>query len=382
MILPILAVSYSVNHRAPSGPGVMKRGPESRSRDRIRRPNSVCREAPDLVRAVLEEPEIAIGARRNASREVEPAQEFRDHSVGRDPADLSALCEPEVAVGAGRDLVGPAVGREEVEFRDLTGRGHATNPVAVELGKPEISVRTGGDPHRTRSHRKRKLRDDSVRRDLADVARPRIREPQVPVGTCGDALRGAEVTRRWKFRGHAQRRDPADLAGTDIAGDGSFRKPEVPVRPRRDRPEPGTTGGNSKFVEDSADAEPPDPARVEFGEPEVAIRTRRRCRQESLRGRNREFGDRLGKRASSAQAQSSDRNHDTNATGNHWEAHGPLHSERKGWKPPRSDPVPIAAAMSSSKAQKILRTGPWAQNPPPRPVVILSNAPVGARFHF
>jgi hypothetical protein len=71
-----------------------------------------------LFRA-FDEPEVAIGARRNARGEVEPAPELRD-----DPSvvilPILRIRVPEVAVGAG--VISKGNFGRKVEFCDLAGR--------------------------------------------------------------------------------------------------------------------------------------------------------------------------------------------------------------------------------------------------------------------
>ena len=66
-----------------------------------------------------------------------------------DPPDIVGIVlgEPEVAVGAFRDLFGPAGGRGNREFHDGVGRRVDLADLAgIRLGEPEVAIGPGNDP--------------------------------------------------------------------------------------------------------------------------------------------------------------------------------------------------------------------------------------------
>src|SRR4029453_3562919 len=106
-----------------------------------------------------------------------------------DPADPVAreLGEPEVAVRPARDLPRLAIGVREGELRDRAGGGgDAADPSAGLLGEPDVAVRAGGDPERSAAGvGQRVLGDHTLRRDPAHLVagtgnRPPLAEPEVP----------------------------------------------------------------------------------------------------------------------------------------------------------------------------------------------------------
>ena len=113
LIIPIWLALYSVNQRLPSGPAVIPSGSDLA----VGMANSVMAWVvgliiADLVGAVLGEPEVAVGARRDpVGTGIGGGDGELGDGVGRrvDHPDLvgAALGEPEVAVGARRDPVGP-----------------------------------------------------------------------------------------------------------------------------------------------------------------------------------------------------------------------------------------------------------------------------------
>src|SRR2546430_5118272 len=120
---------------------------------------------PDRVPTLLGEPEVTVGAGRDAEKRIAAnsgQRELGDHASGGDLTDLvrGVLGEPEVAVGTGRDPHGgPGSGGDE-ELRDGARRGDPADLVARELREPEGAVRgsreaLGGAPRGG----DRKLRD-------------------------------------------------------------------------------------------------------------------------------------------------------------------------------------------------------------------------------
>ena len=63
------------------------------------------------------------------------------------PISLPLLGEPEVAVGAGRDPIGLAVGRGDGELGDgVSRRVDHPDLVGIDFGEPEVAVGPGRDP--------------------------------------------------------------------------------------------------------------------------------------------------------------------------------------------------------------------------------------------
>src|SRR5438309_6037055 len=98
------------------------------------------------------------------------------------------------------------------------------DPVAVGLGEPEVAVRAGSDPRGVAVGAV--FGDDTGRRDLPDLP-DLLGEPDVAVRAGGDPVDGA-------VRG-----DPGAVFGDDAGGrdlpdaviDGRLGEPEVAVRP-------------------------------------------------------------------------------------------------------------------------------------------------------
>src|SRR5204862_29617 len=107
---------------------------------------------PDRVPTLLGEPEVTVGAGRDAEQRVAAdsgQRELGDHAGGGDLTDLvrGVLGEPEVAVGTGRDARGGAGGGGERELRDGAGRRDPPDLVPTLLREPEVAVGTGRDAY-------------------------------------------------------------------------------------------------------------------------------------------------------------------------------------------------------------------------------------------
>src|SRR6202158_3103644 len=100
---------------------------------------------------------------------------------GRDPSDLVAIVfgEPESAVRASGDVVGPAVDGRDRELGDHAPGGDPSDIVDAEkLGEPQGAVRAGGNPIRPAAGaRDRKLCDGTRSGDPADLVAVEFGEP-------------------------------------------------------------------------------------------------------------------------------------------------------------------------------------------------------------
>ena len=92
-------------------------------------------------------------------------------SRGNPPDPVAVVFrEPQVAVGAGRDAVGVRAGGDAgAELGDDAGRGDPPDPVAATFREPQVAVGAGGDaagPRRRDAGAE--LGDDAVRGDPPD----------------------------------------------------------------------------------------------------------------------------------------------------------------------------------------------------------------------
>src|SRR5262249_21313880 len=144
--------------------------------------------------------------------------------------DLAAcvLGEPEVAVGAGRNTEGLAVLRRNVILSEEDTIGaDSSDTVAVVLGEPNIPVRTRRDGDRPAvGIREIEPRDSAVSGDPANPAKTG-REPDVPIGPHGQAMRSTVLAQR-ELGDLTIRADPANLFAVVLG------EPEIPVRARND----------------------------------------------------------------------------------------------------------------------------------------------------
>ena len=101
---------------------------------------------PDSVAAIFREPQIAIGAGRDAIRirvGRDADTELGDHPSRGNPPDLVALMfrEPKVAIGANRDSNRAGVGRDtDAELGGHPGRGYPPDPVTVGFREPQVAI--------------------------------------------------------------------------------------------------------------------------------------------------------------------------------------------------------------------------------------------------
>ena len=141
---------YSVNQRLPSGPAVMPCGlllAVSAAANSVMVPAGVIRPIllpPSSVNQRLPSGPAVI--RRAAVRRGDGNSVTTP--AGRDPADPVAgdLGEPEVAVRPGRDAVRAAVRGGDRELGDRAGGRDPADLVAGVLGEPEVAVRPRRDP--------------------------------------------------------------------------------------------------------------------------------------------------------------------------------------------------------------------------------------------
>ena len=124
-------------------------GRDVRARGRDRLVGRGQGDLPDVVAAILGEPEVAIGPGRDAKG---TARGRGDGQLGHDPTggDLSdvvraILGEPEVAIGPGRDADGKTPGRGDGELGHDPAGGDAPDVVAAPLREPEVAIGPGRD---------------------------------------------------------------------------------------------------------------------------------------------------------------------------------------------------------------------------------------------
>jgi hypothetical protein len=124
------------------------------SPDGVIRPIAAAKPANQRLPAVGREPEIAVGAGRNVVQGINTGwtRELGDNALKRDPANIVAkpLREPQIPVRPRDDAPGAASCRRDREFRDNPGGRDPANLVGGLLREPEISVRPYGDPPRAR----------------------------------------------------------------------------------------------------------------------------------------------------------------------------------------------------------------------------------------
>ncbi len=268
------------------GPGVF-RAPEHVEPQVVERRGRK-HDPPDPACAGFREPHVAVGSRCHAGRPVANRDrrhgELRDRSCRRHPTDTVALDlgEPQVPVRTRSDPGRPAPERRQRELRDRARRRHARDPVAAPLGEPQVPVRARGDRVGAPARGDREPAHHPRGGDLPDLVRVG-RVPHVPVRTGGDAEPAG--CRNRELRDRPRRGDPPDGGGCRLG------EPQVPVRARGD-PAGGAVGGWDRELRDRAGGRhPSDHVPGALREPHVAIRTFRDDLSERARGRDRELRD-------------------------------------------------------------------------------------------
>jgi hypothetical protein len=121
---------------------------------------------PDLFSIELGEPEIAIGARRDAVRMDDWGKgELSDRAIGRDAPDLvpTVLSEPEVAIRASCDATRAASGIRKRELGDRATGRDAPDLAPTVLGEPEVAIGAFRDGLRMASGSRKGERGDRAR---------------------------------------------------------------------------------------------------------------------------------------------------------------------------------------------------------------------------
>ena len=213
MIRPIRSPSDSANQRLPSGPAAIPRGPAARGDAGAELRDGAGRgDPPDPVAVELGEPEVAVRAGGDAVRAA-PAVMPAVNSVTVPAGVIRPIRSPSNSVNQ-RLPSGPAAmpfgrrvgGDARAELGDGAGGGDPPDPVAEELGEPQVAVRPGGDsvwdggrrdagaelgsrPRGERSGRKRDQQPGRQHRNrippqlCPHVHTPRLRPPGVAAGT-------------------------------------------------------------------------------------------------------------------------------------------------------------------------------------------------------
>ena len=135
-----------------------------------------------------------------------------------------ALSEPQAGDGVGVGLGDPdrpvVTGRQPLELpvtvpdavlRHATGERDPAELVRPEIGEPQVPVAGGHDVLGGAVLAHRELLDRPGRRDPADPGRAVFGEPQVPVRARGDALGRAVLRRQGELGERTARGEPADL---------------------------------------------------------------------------------------------------------------------------------------------------------------------------
>src|SRR5581483_8002197 len=198
--------------------------------------------------------------------------ELRDLSRGRDAADVrrAVLGEPQVAVRADGDALGGARRCRQLELGERAGRGQPADLRLPLFGEPEVAVRSGHHPvglrRRRGAERDGELGQVAVRVEPGDLVGPLLGEPQVPVGPDGDPVGPALGVGQGVLLERPAGRHPADLVP------GELREPQVAVRPAHDVVGPGLRGRDGPLLDRPRARHGGDPARGELGEPHVPVR--------------------------------------------------------------------------------------------------------------
>src|SRR5262249_39401659 len=157
------------------------------------------------------------------------AIKLNDLALSRAVRVDEALRQPKVAVRTGRQPGRSASLRNCILADSAGGRDPVDDATATERS-PDISVRSRRDVGYELGHQplrqwQRKLADDSMRRDSADLLQTEavVCEPDVAVGSRGDRGRLSRTIGKWEFRDDARRSDSSDQAQT------TSREPKVAV---------------------------------------------------------------------------------------------------------------------------------------------------------
>src|SRR5262245_22789134 len=241
---------------------------------------------------------ISVARRRSAVRIVclHSLETEERNLVARGFSDPQSICQAirRLTVAARGQPGRAAVWRRQWELGDRAVRRHPANDSA--FSKPDVAIGTDSDVDwRSGLTRDRKLGNLTLHRDAADavairlasIHRPgQLDEPHMPVGA-GRNVAGPGI-RPWQreLGDDALRRDATDLAGVE------FGEPDVAVRSRGQGARAAVRRGDREFGDLAIDRDAADLAAGKFSEPDVAVGAERDRARHAVRRRNRGFRDR------------------------------------------------------------------------------------------
>src|SRR5580658_9733579 len=162
---------------------------------------------------------------------VRTAESVVERPHGSDRADLisNQLRKPQIAVRTAGNPDRIAAGRGgDGKLRDHAGGGDPPDLIPGFLRKPQIAVWSTGDPDQGTKSGDGKLRDYAANGDFPNVIPELFRKPQIAVGTAGDPVRRATGSGDGKLRDRTRGGDSPNLVPRQL------REPQVAVRPAGD----------------------------------------------------------------------------------------------------------------------------------------------------